>query len=141
MPRKGLSLRRQNQLAALDPDLPLLKIRALEKGQANHHPVQIVPELSDVSLPVLKPAGDGLALPEPAVSVAVEASKSERTIDVSSIGNQLRMFFIEHNISNAAANELLRILNPYISELPLDVTMLQVSNKEVMEKKPVENEK
>lgn len=132
MSRKRLSVRRQNELAALDPDLPLVKVLVLDASMTNtvHEPVHEEQAHDDAQ---------AMAANEPN---SIESSSDEHSCESAStsepdlersgptLRESLRNIAIETNMPHSTLSRILRVLNPHLPDLPIDArTLLRTQTK------------
>lgn len=142
MSRKRLSVRRQNELSTQDKDLPFLQFRAttypdsfstshIEEDTASRcvEPCENDRGINDNR----KSDGSmdscsGSDLSSISHKISDGITESDKEIVQTSLREDLREFVIEESLTMASVNKLLRVLNPYHPELPLDSrTLLQTS--------------
>lgn len=153
MSRKRLSVRRQNELAALDIDLPLIKIRTPSVRHVDENndfaaldtdlplikirtpSVQHVDENNLMDIDVNEEpshsncSGSDCSSPTFSSNMYLDISDDScgQNTEISnfSLRQKLRKIAIEEGLTTETINKILAVLNPYHPELPLDARTLK----------------
>lgn len=132
MSRKNLSVRRQNQLAALpDVDLPLINLNDLNSGttvfqpttSANHHiPNQTQDQLNLVDGNSSTNQETNSSIESDRESMNSKFSESEESVEDQreKLRENLRNIAIQDNMNITTLTKLLHALHPFHPDLPLD---------------------